>query len=61
MCVGAEMLLLWEFFLNIQLNNCFWKIRMVLRRTYKFYSSGPEKGRFYASAVVLLLLVFMVA
>ena len=27
-------------FLNIQLNNCFWKIWMVLRRTYKFYSSG---------------------
>ena len=25
--------------------NCFWKIRVVLRGTYKFYSSGLEKDR----------------
>ena len=23
--------------------NCFWKIQVVMRRTSKFYSSGPEK------------------
>ena len=35
--------------------NCFWKIRAVLSRTYKFYSSAPEKN-LLASAVSLLLL-----
>ena len=39
--------------------NCFWKIRVVLRRTFNcFYSSGPEKDRLLASAVVLLLRLF---
>ena len=32
-----------QFLVNSKLNNCFWKVRVVLRRTYKFYSSGPEK------------------
>ena len=26
-------------------SNCDWKIRVVLRRTYKFYSSGPKKDQ----------------
>ena len=41
----------------------YWKILVVLRRTFlsavvfitTFYSSGPEKDRFMASAVILLL------
>ena len=32
--------------------NCFWKIRVVLRTTYKFYSSEPQ-----AFLPVLVLLV----
>ena len=29
-------------------------VLVVLRRTYKFYSSGPEKNRLSASVVVML-------
>ena len=41
---GSVMLLVWGFFYNnIHLDNCFWKIQVVLRRTHKFISIGPEK------------------
>ena len=36
---------------------CFWKIWVVLRRTYKFYSSGLEKDQLSTSAGGLLLLL----
>ena len=37
--------------------NCYWKIQVVRRRTYKFNSSGHEKDQLQANAVGLLLLL----
>ena len=49
--------LFWNF-LNRAIN-CFWKIRGGPEKDLgMFYSSGLEKGRVEASAVVLLLLLF---
>ena len=57
------MFLFWGFF-DIQLNNCFGKVRVVLKRTYESavvlkrasYSSGSEKDQLLVGAVSLLLL-----
>ena len=38
MWVGV-MLLVWEFIYEQQLNNCFWKIRVVLKRTLKLFTA----------------------
>ena len=43
----------WGIFFQLQLNNCFGKIQVVLTRTYDsrvvlkmiFYNSGPEKNK----------------
>ena len=55
------MFLVWEFFLEQQLLNCFffWEMQVVLKMTLKIvYSSAPEKGPIGGLAHVLLWLLF---
>ena len=43
--VGSTVMLIVWFFVKELAINCFWIILVVLRRTFKFYSSGFEKDQ----------------